>query len=122
VPRTLRKGQSAVNLARAQKRDAAAGVLAGAKVGREALSLKEKRKVDGDDERQRGQGGAVGKMVRGGLVLSKDDIRMGMGGGGGGFGGKGGGKKAGGSRKDGHGGLAAMRAKLSGGKGGKKRK
>ena len=55
-------------------------------------------------------------------MLSKDEIRLGMGGGGGGGGG---GKKAGGSRKDGHGGLAAMRAKMSGGKvgkGGKKRR
>lgn len=108
-----------VNLERARKRDAAAGVLPGAKVGREAVSLREKRKAEGEDVRERGQGGAVGKMVRGGLVLSKDEVRLGMGGGGGG---KGGGKKAGGGRKDGHGGLAAMRAKMSGGKGGKKRK
>lgn len=39
------------------------------------MSLKEKRREDGDDKRQRGLGGSVGKMVRGGLVISKQELR-----------------------------------------------
>lgn len=43
-------------------------------MGREALTLKEKRKQDGGDKRQRGLGGAVGKWGRGQISLSKSDI------------------------------------------------
>ncbi|BGP36421.1 hypothetical protein JCM10450v2_000319 [Rhodotorula kratochvilovae] len=79
APRLLRKGQNAANLKRAQLRDAAAGHGAGAKKaaggqGREALSLKEKRKVEGSDKRQRGLGAAAGKWGRGQLSLSKKEI------------------------------------------------
>lgn len=79
APRLLRKGQNAANLKRAQLRDAAAGHGQGAKkgsvgMGREALSLKEKRKADGLDKRQRGLGGAVGKWGRGQISLSKKEI------------------------------------------------
>ncbi|GAA6058527.1 hypothetical protein JCM10212_006966 [Sporobolomyces blumeae] len=102
APRLLRRGQNAANLKRAQARDDAAGILPGAKRGREALSLKEKRAEEGSDKRQRGMKGAVGKFGRGQISLSKDEIRrvQGMGGGSsrgegsrGGSGG-GGGKKA----------------------------
>ncbi|GAA5828208.1 hypothetical protein JCM11251_002636 [Rhodosporidiobolus azoricus] len=79
APRTLRRGQNAANLKRAQLRDEAAGNAVGSKkgalgMGREAMSLKEKRKADGMDKRQRGIGGAVGKMGRGQLSLSKKEI------------------------------------------------
>ncbi|GAA6035942.1 hypothetical protein JCM8097_005177 [Rhodosporidiobolus ruineniae] len=80
APRLLRKGQNAANLKRAQARDEAAGNAVGSKkgamgMGREALSLKEKRKLDGTDKRQRGLKGAAGKFGRGQLSLSKQDIR-----------------------------------------------
>ncbi|GAA5856193.1 hypothetical protein JCM8547_000813 [Rhodosporidiobolus lusitaniae] len=80
APRTLRRGQNAANLKRAQLRDEAAGNAVGSKkgslgMGREALSLKEKRKLDGTDKRQRGLKGAVGKWGRGQVSLSKQDIR-----------------------------------------------
>ncbi|GAA6020251.1 hypothetical protein JCM10207_004386 [Rhodosporidiobolus poonsookiae] len=80
APRTLRRGQNAANLKRAQARDAAAGNAAGSKkgregMGREALSLKEKRKAEGGDKRQRGLGAAVGKWGRGQISLSKHEIR-----------------------------------------------
>lgn len=78
APRTLRRGQSAANLKRAQGRDEAAGIVAGANrsggMGREALTLKEKRKADGDDKRERGMGSKVGKMSAGGLRISREDI------------------------------------------------
>ncbi|GAA6046589.1 hypothetical protein JCM3770_006224 [Rhodotorula araucariae] len=79
APRMLRRGQNAANLKRAQLRDAAAGHGAGAKKaaggqGREALSLKEKRKAEGTDKRQRGLGAAAGKWGRGQLSLSKKEI------------------------------------------------
>ncbi|GAA5914528.1 hypothetical protein JCM5296_003059 [Sporobolomyces johnsonii] len=93
APRTLRRGQNAANLKRAQARDAAAGVLAGQKRGREALTLKEKRREEGSDKRERGLKGAVGKWGRGQISLSRDEVRRvnGMGqesSGGGGKGGK----------------------------------
>ncbi|KWU46796.1 hypothetical protein RHOSPDRAFT_24416 [Rhodotorula sp. JG-1b] len=80
APRLLRKGQNAANLKRAQARDDAAGFGQGAKkgavgMGREALSLKEKRKAEGTDKRQRGIGGAAGKWGRGQLSLSQKEIR-----------------------------------------------
>lgn len=80
APRLLRKGQNAANLKRAQARDDAAGFGQGAKkgavgMGREALSLKEKRKAEGSDKRQRGIGGAAGKWGRGQLSLSQKEIR-----------------------------------------------
>lgn len=80
APRTLRRGQNAANLKRAQARDDAAGFGQGAKkgavgMGREALSLKEKRKAEGGDKRQRGIGGAAGKWGRGQLSLSKKEVR-----------------------------------------------
>ncbi|BGP21404.1 hypothetical protein JCM10295v2_000279 [Rhodotorula toruloides] len=79
APRLLRRGQNAANLQRAQARDEAAGFAKGAKKGtagqgREALSLKEKRKVDGKDKRQRGLGGAMGKWGRGQIRLSKKEV------------------------------------------------
>lgn len=79
APRLLRKGQNAANLKRAQQRDAAAGHGSGAKKaaggqGREALSLKEKRKAEGTDKRQRGLGASAGKWGRGQLSLSKREI------------------------------------------------
>ncbi|GAA5922372.1 hypothetical protein JCM1841_003087 [Sporobolomyces salmonicolor] len=74
APRTLRRGQNAANLKRAQARDAAAGVLAGQKRGREALTLKEKRKEEGSDKRERGLKGAVGKWGRGQISLSRDEV------------------------------------------------
>ncbi|GAA5892087.1 hypothetical protein JCM6882_005691 [Rhodosporidiobolus microsporus] len=88
APRLLRRGQNAANLKRAQSRDDAAGNAVGSKkglqgMGREALSLKEKRKLDGTDKRQRGIGGAVGKMGRGQLSLSKKEISKISGSGGG---------------------------------------
>lgn len=80
APRLLRKGQNAANLKRAQARDDAAGFGQGAKkgavgMGREALSLKERRKAEGTDKRQRGIGGAAGKWGRGQLSLSQKEIR-----------------------------------------------
>ncbi|KAK4701061.1 hypothetical protein P7C70_g5180, partial [Phenoliferia sp. Uapishka_3] len=88
APRTLRRGQEAKNLVRARGRDEAQGILAGAKRGREATTLKEKRKEEGGDKRERGMKGAVGKMGRGGLTLTKAEIEhvTGSGGGGGGRG------------------------------------
>ncbi|GAA6023613.1 hypothetical protein JCM11491_006056 [Sporobolomyces phaffii] len=92
APRSLRSGQNAANLKRAQARDAAQGILAGSKLGttagslgREAKSLKEKRREDGTDKRERGMGGAVGKFGRGMISLSKGEIArvQGMGGAGG---------------------------------------
>jgi len=79
APRLLRKGQNAANLKRAQLRDEAAGHGTGAKKagggqGREALSLKEKRKAEGTDKRQRGLGASAGKFGRGQLSLSKKEI------------------------------------------------
>lgn len=80
APRMLRRGQNAANLKRAQARDDAAGFGKGAKkgavgMGREALSLKEKRKAEGGDKRQRGIGAAAGKWGRGQISLSKKEIR-----------------------------------------------
>ncbi|GAA5972676.1 hypothetical protein JCM11641_002969 [Rhodosporidiobolus odoratus] len=80
APRTLRRGQNAANLKRAQLRDEAAGNATGSKkgtmgMGREALTLKEKRKAEGTDKRQRGLSGAVGKWGRGQISLSKHEIR-----------------------------------------------
>ncbi|BGO99190.1 hypothetical protein NBRC10513v2_000295 [Rhodotorula toruloides] len=79
APRLLRRGQNAANLKRAQARDEAAGFSKGAKKGtagqgREAPSLKEKRKVEGKDKRQRGLGGAMGKWGRGQIRLSKKEV------------------------------------------------
>ncbi|BGP12478.1 hypothetical protein JCM10213_006955 [Rhodosporidiobolus nylandii] len=79
APRLLRKGQNAANLKRAKLRDEAAGNAVGSKkgamgMGREALTLKEKRKADGTDKRQRGLSGAVGKYGRGQISLSKREI------------------------------------------------
>ncbi|KAI5481404.1 hypothetical protein MNV49_004160 [Pseudohyphozyma bogoriensis] len=80
APRTLRRGQAAANLKRARLRDEAQGVSAGAKKrDREATTLKEKRHSEGSDKRQRGMGGAIGVMTKGGLRLSKDDIDRGNG-------------------------------------------
>jgi hypothetical protein len=75
----LRRGQNAANLKRAQARDEAAGFSKGTKKGtagqgREALSLKEKRKAEGKDKRQRGLGGAMGKWGRGQIRLSKKEV------------------------------------------------
>lgn len=98
APRTLRRGQMAANLDRARKRDESNGILAGAKRGREATTLKEKRAEEGE-KRQRGLGGAVGKMTRGGLVISQADVdRIGGSGGAarGGRGSRGGGRGRGG--------------------------
>ncbi|KAK4050399.1 hypothetical protein OIV83_003469 [Microbotryomycetes sp. JL201] len=85
APRTMRAGQAAANLKRAQKRDEAAGINSGTsrKHGREALTLKEKRLEDagGEVKRQRGMKGAVGRMGGGELRLSKKDIEFGMNGG-----------------------------------------
>ncbi|GAA5949519.1 hypothetical protein JCM3765_002688 [Sporobolomyces pararoseus] len=101
APRSLRSGQNAANLKRAQARDAAAGILPGSRtgssatLGREAKSLKEKRKEEGLDKRERGMGGAVGKFGRGMISLSKGEIRrvQGMGGSGGSSSSKRGGKR-----------------------------
>lgn len=102
APRSLRSGQNAANLRRAQARDAAAGILPGSRtgssatLGREAKSLKEKRKEEGLDKRERGMGGAIGKYGRGMISLSKGEIRRVQGmGGSGGSGGGGGGKRGG---------------------------
>ena len=78
APRTLRRGQAAANLKRAQGRDAANGILAGARNGREALSLKEKRAKEGE-KRERGLGASLGKMKGGGLTLSREEIARGNG-------------------------------------------
>lgn len=96
APRTLRRGQSAKNLTRAQGRDEANGLIAGSK-GREAKSLGEKRKAEGTDGRERGMNSSFGKMRGGGIFLSRDEISLGSGesgnssrGGKGGRGGRGG--------------------------------
>ncbi|KAM0793758.1 hypothetical protein ACM66B_001176 [Microbotryomycetes sp. NB124-2] len=85
APRTMRAGQAAANLKRAQKRDEAAGLNSGTsrKHGREAMTLKEKRMEDagGEVKRQRGMKGAIGKMGGGELRLTKKDIEFGMTGG-----------------------------------------
>ncbi|GAA5908016.1 Atg39p [Sporobolomyces salmoneus] len=110
APRSLRSGLAAANLKRAQARDAAAGILPGSKqIGsvatlglglgsREAKSLKEKRKEEGLDKRERGMGAAVGKFGRGMISLSKGEIRRVQGMGGSGSSGSGGGGKRGGKR------------------------
>lgn len=51
----------------------------GAKQGREATTLKEKRSIEGTDKRARGMKGAVGKMRNGGLVLSREEVAFGSG-------------------------------------------
>ncbi|SCV68073.1 BQ2448_194 [Microbotryum intermedium] len=75
APRSLKAGQAAGNLKKAKARDDAAGILLGAKQGREMLSLKERRIEEGGDKRQRGVKGVVGRLSSGELRLSKDDIR-----------------------------------------------
>lgn len=95
APRTLRAGQAAANLARARKRDAAAGlapstaagavrtnVAGGASLGlgREATTKREReRERNGGREpkRMRGLGGAVGSVRGGELRLSRDEIERG---------------------------------------------
>lgn len=110
VPRTLRRGQLAVNLKRAQSRDLNAGVTAGQTKGlgggREASTLKEMRRdKNGGEKRERGLGGAVGKMVGAELRISKKDVeRINGSGGGGGRGGRGGKSSRGASRGGGSGG------------------
>ncbi|KAM0751027.1 hypothetical protein T439DRAFT_380050 [Meredithblackwellia eburnea MCA 4105] len=82
APRTLRKGQNAANLSRAQRRDAINGLVK--KGEREATTLKERRKDRGEEgeDRHRGMRGGVGRLVGGELKIRKKDVeriqRMGM--------------------------------------------
>ncbi|GAA5922661.1 Faf1p [Sporobolomyces koalae] len=106
APRSLRAGQNAANLKRAQLRDAASGLAPGSTrtaggtglgLSREAKTLKEKRKEEGLDHRERGLGARVGRFGRGMISLSKGEISrvQGMGSSSSSFsrGGGGGGKK-----------------------------
>lgn len=91
--------------------------------GREAQTLKEKRKSDGSDKRERGMHGAIGKMRGGGLTLTREEIAGVTGDSGGGKrgglgGGRGGGRGA--SRGGRSGGRGGSRGGKGGGRGGRK--